>query len=345
MSERVFKNEIVTDNPFDVGFPSKELGNVERATTTDDCLVLLPFEGELMRFKYDQVTINGSTFGNVYLLLKALKNIGYAQYYNVSNGSSGGSAATSVEEIYYIVTTAFTGSNINDVLLNRQVVSLSDGAIQSETWINLTTGLELSSTPTASKITAQSATPLTNAQLTTQGLAKDDTAQKILTAIKAQGGSESVIDSAATPVIWNMVLDTASTPPAVVYYQYGTTTVGTPTFPVKPYEYVAGSVSVSSSALPVGAAEQATMIQIKNLLVDISSKLNQLKSHVEQFTATAGQTVFTLANTPIGDVAISINGTRIPKNAITVTDKQVTYIPTNNLDYVLEAGDIVILDY
>lgn len=92
-------------------------------------------------------------------------------------------------------------------------------------------------------------------------------------------------------------------------------------------------------------SKEATQIQIKNLLIDISSKLNRLKANIEQFTATAGQTVFTLANIPLGDVAISINGTRIPKNAITVVDKQVTYVPANNLGYLLEAGDIVILDY
>jgi hypothetical protein len=91
MSERIFKNEIITDNPLEVGYPSKELGNVEKATTIDDCLVLLPFEGELIRFKYDKVTVNGSGFSDVYLLLKELKTIGYAQFYNASggNGNSG----------------------------------------------------------------------------------------------------------------------------------------------------------------------------------------------------------------------------------------------------------------
>jgi flagellar motor switch/type III secretory pathway protein FliN len=87
------------------------------------------------------------------------------------------------------------------------------------------------------------------------------------------------------------------------------------------------------------------LLDIKNTLIEISSKLNRLKSKIDQFTATSGQTVFTLANIPLGDVAISINGTRIAKNAITVVDSQVTYVPANNLGYVLEAGDIVILDY
>jgi hypothetical protein len=92
-------------------------------------------------------------------------------------------------------------------------------------------------------------------------------------------------------------------------------------------------------------SKEATQVQIKNLLIDISSKLNRLKANIEQFTATAGQTVFTLANIPLGDVAISINGTRIPKNAISVADNTITYISANNLNYDLEAGDIVILDY
>ena len=123
-----------------------------------------------------------SSTGSPYASLDAFIN-----YYTATNtttssgGGSGSGATTSVEEIYYVVTTAFTGASVGDIILDRQIVNLSDGSIASEVWTNLTTGLVLSTPPASSKITAQSASPLTNAQLTAQGLAKETT----LAALKA----------------------------------------------------------------------------------------------------------------------------------------------------------------
>ena len=61
-------------------------------------------------------------------------------------------------------------------------------------------------------------------------------------------GGESVIDAAN--VVWWMVANTTTN--TVIFYQYGTTTVGTPTMPVKPYEYTVGNVAVTE--LPAAAA-------------------------------------------------------------------------------------------
>lgn len=44
----------------------------------------------------------------------------------------------------------------------------------------------------------------------------------------------AVIDSAATPKRWVMVTDYSASPATVTFYEFGTTTVGTPTLPVFP---------------------------------------------------------------------------------------------------------------
>ena len=100
-----------------------------------------------------------------------------------------------------------------------------------------------------------------------------------------------------------------------------------------------------SSAAEKGLGKEETLQSVKNLLIQINSKLNQLKATVEEFTATAGQTVFNLAGLPIGDVAISINGTRVSSSSISVSAQQITYNPVNNGGYVLEANDVVIFDF
>ncbi len=66
----------------------------------------------------------------------------------------------------------------------------------------------------------------------------------------------------------------------------------------------------------------------------------------EPVSITAGQTSFTLTNTPIsGKVWMYINGTRISKNAYSVSGTTVTYIPSSNNSYVLVVGDRIQFDY
>lgn len=68
-------------------------------------------------------------------------------------------------------------------------------------------------------------------------------------------------------------------------------------------------------------------------------------NQVETFTATAGQTLFNVAITPVGAVAMYVNGILISANAVTVSGKQVTYVPANNGAYTLRVGDIVTITY
>ena len=80
---------------------------------------------------------------------------------------------------------------------------------------------------------------------------------------------ESVIDAAS--VVWWMVTDPATS--AVTFYQYGTTTVGTPTLPVKPYEYTVGSVQVTSlpATAPTAALQTSGNTSLANIDSDIGA--------------------------------------------------------------------------
>ncbi|MCA1920521.1 MAG: hypothetical protein LDL38_14045, partial [Flavobacterium piscis] len=68
---------------------------------------------------------------------------------------------------------------------------------------------------------------------------------------------------------------------------------------------------------------------------------------IDEFTAAAGQTSFTLAATPsnLSKVKLYINGVRIDKDALTVTDNILTYKPESNGLYILMVNDNVIIDY
>jgi hypothetical protein len=65
----------------------------------------------------------------------------------------------------------------------------------------------------------------------------------------------------------------------------------------------------------------------------------------DEFSATAGQTSFTLTTTPIGKIAMFINGVRVPKTAIAVTGTTVSYTNSNNGGYILLVNDRVTFDY
>ena len=66
----------------------------------------------------------------------------------------------------------------------------------------------------------------------------------------------------------------------------------------------------------------------------------------EPSSITAGQTSFTLTNTPLsGRVWMYINGTRISKNAYAVLGTTVTYTPSFNNSYTLIVGDRIQFDY
>ncbi len=66
----------------------------------------------------------------------------------------------------------------------------------------------------------------------------------------------------------------------------------------------------------------------------------------DQFTATAGQTSFTLTQAPQNaKVWMFINGVRTNNNGYTVSGSTITYSPTNNSSYTLVVGDRIQFDY
>ncbi|MHA8051847.1 beta strand repeat-containing protein, partial [Aquirufa sp. ROCK-SH2] len=75
------------------------------------------------------------------------------------------------------------------------------------------------------------------------------------------------------------------------------------------------------------------------------AKSSVAKFETEEFTPTAGQTAFTLTNTPLGRVAMFVNGVRVPKAAVSVSGVTATYVPASNGAYALLVTDRVSFDY
>ena len=69
------------------------------------------------------------------------------------------------------------------------------------------------------------------------------------------------------------------------------------------------------------------------------------RHEVETFVATAGQTVFTLAHTATDDVDFNRNGASIVDAAATVSGAAVTYVPAQNFNSAMMAGDLVTISY
>jgi len=65
----------------------------------------------------------------------------------------------------------------------------------------------------------------------------------------------------------------------------------------------------------------------------------------ESFTATAGQTSFTISQTPVDDVLFIRNGSTLKKTARTVSGTTVTYDPAANNNNALVAGDDIEIFY
>lgn len=63
-----------------------------------------------------------------------------------------------------------------------------------------------------------------------------------------------------------------------------------------------------------------------------------------EFTATAGQTVFTLTNAPIGQLYGYRNGVKLP-TAWSWVGTSVTYLPAGNGGKTIDAGDIICFEY
>jgi len=68
----------------------------------------------------------------------------------------------------------------------------------------------------------------------------------------------------------------------------------------------------------------------------------------DEYTATAGQTSFTLTGVPKGKVLFFRNGARLPNSAFSVSGSTVTYVPANNGSTALGtlvSGDLIQIDY
>ena len=99
-----------------------------------------------------------------------------------------------------------------------------------------------------------------------------------------------------------------------------------------------------------GKTNQGTNITITGAGTEVSPYVvNAIipQQAIDEFTANAGQTSFTLAATPsnLSKVKLYINGVRIDKDALTVTDNILTYKPASNGSYILMVNDNVMIDY
>jgi len=90
---------------------------------------------------------------------------------------------------------------------------------------------------------------------------------------------------------------------------------------------------------------QGTGITITNASGSISIAA-AVRPKTEQFTATAGQTIFDLAETPLnGVVWMFINGVRTNNLGYSLSSKRITYVPGSNGSYALLANDRIQFDY
>jgi hypothetical protein len=116
-----------------------------------------------------------------------------------------------------------------------------------------------------------------------------------------------------------------------------------------------GQVMISAgAAAPTWATLQAgTAITISNSggIITITAAIRPIS---DEFTASAGQTVFTLSQTPLTNPTTSpvrpnvwmfINGVRTKNLAYAVSGTSVTYTASNNNSYTLVAGDRIQFDY
>ena len=97
---------------------------------------------------------------------------------------------------------------------------------------------------------------------------------------------------------------------------------------------------------------RAQMAALANQVNNLMTALNALQVTTEKFIATAGQTSFTLGGTPNGNVVCYVNGVMVGSTSatsantvITVSGATVTYHPSYNYSYTLQAGDVVTFMY
>ncbi|RVU25988.1 hypothetical protein EOJ36_06120 [Sandaracinomonas limnophila] len=113
-----------------------------------------------------------------------------------------------------------------------------------------------------------------------------------------------------------------------------------------------GGTSTAPAVVKIQGTPVSTTTPTTNQLLQFDgtnwipvSKSSVAQMETDEFIATAGQTSFTLTNTPLGKVAMFVNGIRVPKDAISLSGDTVTYVPSNNGSYALLVNDRVSFDY
>lgn len=87
----------------------------------------------------------------------------------------------------------------------------------------------------------------------------------------SSGDGTTVID--ANNNIFMMVTDNSTIPPTITYYVFGSTTIGTPVAPIKPYEYVVGSITTPDlTAIESDISASASVTNAAPLIVQLASK-------------------------------------------------------------------------
>ena len=79
----------------------------------------------------------------------------------------------------------------------------------------------------------------------------------------------------------------------------------------------------------------------------VSTGSAPVREVADEFTASGGETSFTLTQTPSGNskVKMFVNGIRISNTAYSVSGTTLTYIPANNGSYALSASDRIQFDF
>lgn len=87
----------------------------------------------------------------------------------------------------------------------------------------------------------------------------------------SSGDGTTVID--ANNDIFMMVTDMSTIPPTITYYDFGTSTVGTPAAPIMPYEYTVGSVTTPDlTAIESDVSASGNVTSAAPLIVQLASK-------------------------------------------------------------------------
>jgi hypothetical protein len=104
-----------------------------------------------------------------------------------------------------------------------------------------------------------------------------------------------------------------------------------------------GGVITGTSIVKVGGTSS------QYLMADgsVSDGPAPVREVADEFSATASQTSFTLAQEPSvnSKVKMYINGIRISNTAYSVSGSTLTYVPANNGGYALSLGDRIQFDY